>query len=125
MTLSPSNSDAFSHTQTAAPRLAAATTNGTKPATASETPRRPPNAFELFAKEQRSVLQAQTPKDSNYDVDKELAIKWRDMGFDGQNSYYQRFGSSDLGGPGSVKKGLDTRDEDVEMGEDGEDEEDG
>jgi hypothetical protein len=125
MTLSPSNSDAFSHTQTAAPRLAAATTNGTKPATLSETPRRPRNAFELFVDEQRPVLQAQMPKDGSHDVDKELSIRWREMGFEGQNPYYQRFDSGDLGGPNSVKKGLDARDEDVEMGEDGEDEEEG
>lgn len=124
MTLSPSNSDAFSHTQTAAPRLAAAT-NGTKPPAVSETPERPRNAFELFANEQRSVLQAQMPRNGNHDVDKELAIKWQDMGFEGQNSYYQRIDSGDLGPPGSAKKGLDTRDEDVEMGEDGEDEEEG
>jgi hypothetical protein len=124
MTLSPSNSDAFSHTQAAAPRPAA-TTNGTKPPAASETPRRPQNAFELFVNEQRSVLQARMPKDGNHDVDKELAIKWQNMGFEGQNPYRQRFDSGDLGPPGSVKKGLDTRDEDIEMGEDGEDEEEG
>ncbi len=125
MTLSPSNSDAFSHTQIAAPRPAVATSNGTKPPAAPETPRRPRHAFDLFVNEQRPVLQAQMPKDGSYDVDKDLAIKWRDMGFEGQNPYYQRFDSGDLGAPGSVKKEPNTRDEDVEMGEDGEDEEDG
>jgi hypothetical protein len=65
------------------------------------------------------------PKDGNHDVDKELATKWQNMGFEGQNPYRQRFDSGDLGPPGSVKKGLDTRDEDIEMGEDGEDEEEG
>jgi non-histone protein 10 len=123
MTLSPSNSDAFSHTQTAAPRPAVAATNGTKPPAASETPRRPRNAFELFVNENRSVLQAQMPKDGNHDVDKELAMKWRDMGFEGQHPYYQRLETGDLEGSGSAKKGQDARDEDVEMGEDGEDEE--
>src|ERR1700722_6508877 len=79
MTLSPSNSDAFSNTQTARP--AVATTNGTKLPAASETPRRPRNAFEIFVNENRSALQAQLPKDGNFSVDKELAIKWQEMGF--------------------------------------------
>jgi hypothetical protein len=75
--------------------------------------------------ENRSVIQGQMPKDRNCDVDKELAMKWREMGFEGQNPYHLRFETGDLGVPGSVKTGRDTRDEDVEMGEDGEDEEEG
>ena len=73
--------------------------------------------------ENRSVLQAQLPKDGNFSVDKELATRWQEMGFEGQNPYHLRFESGDLGVPGSVKQTRDARDEDVEMGEDGEDEE--
>jgi hypothetical protein len=132
MTLSPSNSDAFSHTQTAAPRPAVASTNGTKPPAVSETPKKPRNALELFVIENRSVLLStnrQLSREGNYDVDKELAMKWQEMGPDGQSRYHHRFESGDYGvqgaAPDSASKSRDTRDEDVEMGEDGEDEEEG
>jgi len=76
--------------------------------------------------ENRSVLQAQLPKDGNSSVDKELEIKWQEMGLEGQHPYQLRFESGDLGPvSGSIKQARDTRDEDVEMGEDGEDEEEG
>ncbi len=73
--------------------------------------------------EQRSVLEAQAPKYGTYEIDKELAVRWQDMGREGQNAYYQRFDAGDLGVSGGATKGIDTRDEDVEMGEDGEDDE--
>jgi hypothetical protein len=76
--------------------------------------------------ENRSVIQAQLHKDGKFNVDKELSVKWQEMGFEGQNPYHLRFESGDLGpAPSSVKQAQDTRDEDVEMGEDGEDEEEG
>jgi hypothetical protein len=60
----------------------------------------------------------------NYEVDKDLAMKWQEMGFEGQSQYNHRFEAGDYGvqgaGQGSARK---SRDEDVEMGEDGEDEE--
>ncbi len=132
VTLSPSNSDAFSHTQTAAPRPAITATNGTKPSATSETPKKPRTPFELFANENRSVLlgaHTQLSSEGNYDVDKELATKWQEMGNEGRSQYHHRFESGDYGvqasEPRSVSKSRDRRDEDVDMGEEGEDEEEG
>lgn len=130
MALSPSNSDAFSHTQTAAPRPANASTNGTKPSPLSEAPKKPRNPFDLFVSENRSLLETanrQLSRDGDFDIDKELAVKWKELGFDGQNHYINRFEAGDFGTqgsrPGSTKKSRGTGDEDVEMGEEGEDEE--
>lgn len=138
MTLSPSNSDAFSHTQTAAPRPAGATTNGTtkQPAAYDDTPKKPRNPFELFVNEHRNVLLAanrQLAREGTYDVDKELAIRWQELGSDGQSQYHHRFETGDYG-EGHQQGSLPTalyaqkvqgRDEDVEMVDEGEDEEEG
>jgi non-histone protein 10 len=123
MTVSPSNSDAFSHTQGPAPRQLAAATNGTKTGgLASSDPqgKRPRNPFELFVAEQRVAI-----KGTTLEVDKELAIRWQEMGQEGQTPYFHRFQTGDFGfegqraDSGAAKAG----DEDVEMGEEGDDEE--
>lgn len=127
MTLSPSNSDAFSHTQTTLPRPAVSATNGAKLAPA-ETPKRPKNPFELYVAETRAMLQVSNRHSINvgsYDIDRELAIKWQELGPEGQEVYHRRFENGDYGSLepqfSNAKRSLQTPVEDAVMGENGDD----
>jgi non-histone protein 10 len=113
---SPSNSDAFSHTHTA-PRVAVPSTNGTIPPTAAETPRRPQNAFELFASETRAAVQG--GNNENGDIDRQLARMWREMGDSDQKRYFHRFDTGNFSFSEAQTMGGQGRQDDVEMGEDG------
>jgi hypothetical protein len=65
----------------------------------------------------------QKSKEGKHDTEKVLATKWQSLGPEGQNEYYARFESGEYN-VGSVtrRKSREIKDEDVEMGEEGEDE---
>jgi hypothetical protein len=69
------------------------------------------------------VENRQRIKEGKYDIDKALATKWRSLGPAGQNEYYSKFESGEYSGQSEARrKSREIKDEDVELGEEGEDE---
>lgn len=119
--MSPS-SEAFS-TQPASkeiqPHAQKSTANGNSMSPSAERPKTPKNAFELFANENRSVLAVKHRhdiKDGKYDLDQELARKWRSLPEDQQREFEARYQSKDFTTKSTNND--EDGDEDVEMADD-------
>lgn len=142
LTLSPSNSDTFSHTAGGAGpgrppvRNFVAAAVGTNGLLVSAPPKKPRNAFEVFVNDQRSIMTVSHRneiKAGTYDVDRELAVLWQDLSPEDKEKYQTRFqteivdnkeGSNEEEKEDKEEKD-EPKDEDTEMGEQGEDENDG
>jgi hypothetical protein len=68
------------------------------------------------------VENRQKIKEGKYDIDKALATKWQSLGLAGQSEYYSKYESGENNSRSETRKSREIKDEDVEMGEEGEDE---
>lgn len=114
------------------PSRAGPSTSRTPQANGTQPPRNPCNGFDVFVNSMRSVLlvaNRRKIKEGTYDVDQDLARKWRDLG-EGQNVYYRRFEDGEFDGwedlerrdirrlaEGDESEGEADAGEDAEMGE--------
>ena len=77
--------------------------------------------------ENRSVLQAANRQATKEEIDKELAMKWQEMGNEAQNPYFHRFETGYYGNqesqPAASKDASATRQDDTEMGDYGDEDE--
>jgi non-histone protein 10 len=125
-TLSPSGSDAFSMTHpeavpsvraSNANRQLASMGNGHLPATTIDPLSKPKSAFDVYCRDLRDVLIVQNRKafnEGNWDPDRALAQGWRDMDEGRRGDFQTRYEEMRKAEKEAVKG-----DEDVEMGDGG------
>lgn len=131
VTLSPSGSDAFSHTHPESHTLPSGPpkrqlpSNGIGGATlppahsATPPPGKPKSAFDLYCQEMRSVLIVDNRKamqEGTWDPDRALAQGWQNMN-EGQRAAFQARYENLKNGEKEVGNGSRAADEDVEMGD--------
>lgn len=90
-----------SNSQPLNPSAPGPSTSRPPPTNGTPAPRPPRNGFDIFVNSMRSVLlvaNRQKIKEGSYDIDQDLARKWRSLGHDGQNVYYRRFEEGDFDG---------------------------
>lgn len=57
---------------------------------------RPPNAFMLYANENRKIMAQQFPADSNKEISKKLGSSWKNLDIAEKNKYFDRARLIDL-----------------------------
>lgn len=57
---------------------------------------RPPNAFMIYANENRKILAHQFPADSNKEISKKLGSTWKNLATEEKNKYFDKAKEIDM-----------------------------
>lgn len=58
--------------------------------------RRPPNAFMIYANENRKILAHQYPADSNKEISKKLGSTWKNLAAEDKSKYFDKAKEIDM-----------------------------